>query len=140
MADWTDEEYSNILGLHEEISKSREMIQKAKEIIHMDSMKPYNKNHEISKYPDRPDHFEHFSFEDRDEIQDFHRVLSELPSERQNHQKNKKITRPPLKKKGKYLESNWADSEPSVISIVKDQGRNCSASHAFAVIAALEAA
>lgn len=51
-----------------------------------------------------------------------------------------KIDRPALKKNGEYMEFNWADSEPSLISAVKDQGRNCSASHAFAVIAALEAA
>jgi len=37
-------------------------------------------------------------------------------------------------------ESSWVNSQPSIISPVKDQGRNCSASYAFAVVAALEAA
>lgn len=53
------------------------------------------------------------------------------------------IERPRFSQLGMYNESSWhrrKDGKPSIITKAKDQGRNCSASYAFAVVAALEAA
>mgnify|MGYP003318269633 CR=1 FL=1 len=48
-----------------------------------------------------------------------------------------KLSRPDFRKLGIFNESTWVDA--SIVTKVKDQGRNCAASYAFAVVAALEA-
>lgn len=51
-----------------------------------------------------------------------------------------KVQQPEFKKNGYYFESSWTDSELKMVTPVKDQGKTCGASYAFAIIAALEAA
>lgn len=41
---------------------------------------------------------------------------------------------------GLLTEFSWLDSYPKVVSPVKNQGKDCAASYAFAVVAALESA
>lgn len=44
------------------------------------------------------------------------------------------------KYQGLLTEFSWLDSDPKIVSAVKDQGSTCAASFAFAVTAALESA
>lgn len=41
---------------------------------------------------------------------------------------------------GLFYEWSWQNSQPPIVTPVKDQGKKCAASYAFAVIAGLEAA
>lgn len=56
--------------------------------------------------------------------------------------KQKGITKPVYKEKlaGIFREFSWYDSSPSILTGVRDQGKTCASSYAFAVTAALEAA
>jgi len=52
------------------------------------------------------------------------------------------MVKPTYKEKyeGLLTEFSWLDSFPKVVSPVKNQGKDCAASYAFTVIAALESA
>ena len=41
---------------------------------------------------------------------------------------------------GLFYEWSWQNSQPPIVTPVRDQGKKCAASYAFAVIAGLEAA
>jgi len=55
---------------------------------------------------------------------------------------SKKMIKPTYQEKyeGLLTEFSWLDSYPKVVSPVKNQGKECAASYAFAVVAALESA
>lgn len=141
MSDWTDDEYNNMLGLLDEKEYPDQIIPHS----HQDVM--HNKNF---KYPDRPQeepvNQQRLLAESDEKIPNFFKDdenMGDFIKRKIHEHTGLKIERPDLTELGVYKESSWAkrnDGMPSVVTKVKNQGRMCSASYAFAIVAALEAA
>lgn len=133
MSDWTDEEYNNMLGLIPD-------GQLPESIIEYDHM---NSNQRNGKYPDRPTRDDSSPIrllQERRSLQQASKSsIGDLIAEK--IQKATGFNISDIKMPTKLgEETNWAEARsPAFVTPVKDQGRNCSASYAFAVVAALEA-
>lgn len=146
MSDWTDDEYNNMLGLVSEHGFPGQIIP--------EEYQGQNSN-SVAKYPDRP------KSEDRPRVMaaaGFQEVADDTPrrllqtdssdsgssyvadalKKKIQQATGIKISRPDFRKLGIYNESTWVDA--NIVTKVKDQGRYCAASYAFAVAAAVEAA